>query len=409
MIKIEISNEMKELHRRYFIKYVRPNFEIKKYKKYRKNQIFTNNNNWNIFINIMNFCYKNSNKLAIGNVDELKNLNEQFNKIVTGFNNFLGDEKKETLEWILLDIFGYHKFIERTIYDVIIDRAKNICKEDTYNKIVEGVILNCYKILFNGENLNYNYSDYIGREKIEELIRKKVYKNTILNNFHQSYFKKLKLWSPYTLVFMSNLRVCPYCNRQYITPLITGTGRMRADLDHFLPKSTYPYFSMSLYNLIPCCKFCNSSLKRTKEFEFVDLHPYQDTIGDHFRYFVEYTNPQNIVLTVKEQSHRVHSFLDTFKIKELVRYHDSIGKEFIQKRLCYPNERLQDLLDCKMIIFQNEKQLQAAIIGYVPEENEINNEVLAKLRRDLAEQLGFISIGGKNEDKKLLEELKCLL
>ncbi len=54
-------------------------------------------------------------------------------------------------------------------------------------------------------------------------------------------------WTPYTFVFMSGVRVCPYCNRQYITPIYQHineknnetngeTHKLRPDLDHFFSK-----------------------------------------------------------------------------------------------------------------------------------------------------------------------------
>ena len=78
-------------------------------------------------------------------------------------------------------------------------------------------------------------------------------------------------WCAYTFVIMLGLRVCPYCNEQYIAPILTHKGRVRADLDHFFSKKKYPFFALSIYNLIPCCKFCNSSLKGEKIF-IIKIH-----------------------------------------------------------------------------------------------------------------------------------------
>jgi 5-methylcytosine-specific restriction endonuclease McrA len=53
------------------------------------------------------------------------------------------------------------------------------------------------------------------------------------------------------------LTVCPYCNRNYVNNL--SKNKASAQLDHFIDKSTYPIFALSLYNLIPCCQACNHS------------------------------------------------------------------------------------------------------------------------------------------------------
>lgn len=60
-----------------------------------------------------------------------------------------------------------------------------------------------------------------------------------------------------------NLRVCPYCGDTYIYPSKKNKdGKIsivKPQLDHFLPKSKYPFFAMSFYNLIPSCTPCNLS------------------------------------------------------------------------------------------------------------------------------------------------------
>lgn len=62
--------------------------------------------------------------------------------------------------------------------------------------------------------------------------------------------------------------VCPYC-----TILSTQT------LDHYLPKKTYPEFSILSQNLVPSCGTCNKPRDfRTKTGERALIHPYFDNI-----------------------------------------------------------------------------------------------------------------------------------
>lgn len=62
----------------------------------------------------------------------------------------------------------------------------------------------------------------------------------------------------------NDLRCCPYCNAEYVYSL-EGKTRLdwtaRSPLDHFFPRSLYPYFATALCNLIPCCSRCNSGSK----------------------------------------------------------------------------------------------------------------------------------------------------
>lgn len=66
---------------------------------------------------------------------------------------------------------------------------------------------------------------------------------------------------------------CPYCG---------GIGRP-GTLDHYLPKSKYPQFSVLPSNLLPCCRDCNSGSKQTSIATCPEeqvIHPYYDY--DHF-------------------------------------------------------------------------------------------------------------------------------
>lgn len=67
-----------------------------------------------------------------------------------------------------------------------------------------------------------------------------------------------------------HMSTCSYCNAQYaITTGEDKNGRRWAmyQLDHFKPKSRYPYLCVSFYNLQPCCANCNQH-KSTEDAEF---------------------------------------------------------------------------------------------------------------------------------------------
>jgi len=44
-------------------------------------------------------------------------------------------------------------------------------------------------------------------------------------------------------------------------PVEVSSMRNHFTLDHVIPKADYPLFSLSLYNLVPCCSSCNSKFK----------------------------------------------------------------------------------------------------------------------------------------------------
>lgn len=63
-----------------------------------------------------------------------------------------------------------------------------------------------------------------------------------------------------------NLRTCPYCNRNYIFSVKIKRRKknlqifdttLKPQIDHFFPKSIFPFLGASFFNLIPTCGFCN--------------------------------------------------------------------------------------------------------------------------------------------------------
>ena len=62
-----------------------------------------------------------------------------------------------------------------------------------------------------------------------------------------------------------DLAVCPYCNRNFIKSIRVkqnAAGRdiyVKGQLDHFYPRSLYPYLAICKHNLVPSCPSCNGA------------------------------------------------------------------------------------------------------------------------------------------------------
>lgn len=85
---------------------------------------------------------------------------------------------------------------------------------------------------------------------------------------YDSFSKRKTTWGAYDLVRAHGLRICPYCQLHHVSYYVSNDNeafRMRPPLDHFYPKSVYPYLAVSLCNLIPSCTQCNSSVKRDED------------------------------------------------------------------------------------------------------------------------------------------------
>ena len=87
-------------------------------------------------------------------------------------------------------------------------------------------------------------------------------------------------WNRHKLLSLMGIQVCPYCQRNYISSFEENNDkRTTADLDHFYPKSFYPFLALSLYNFIPSCQICNSRFKGSKD-TYNSVYPYEESFDD---------------------------------------------------------------------------------------------------------------------------------
>jgi len=124
----------------------------------------------------------------------------------------------------------------------------------------------------------YNFLKSKKGKKLKEKFYKVFYYEGFCNNLNTiKYQGKDVHWNAYTFIESLKVKTCPYCNASISHLYLGKTGKTRPTLDHFLDKGTMPYFSISLFNLIPSGYTCNSSFKKSKQFSiFTHLHPYVD-------------------------------------------------------------------------------------------------------------------------------------
>lgn len=79
-----------------------------------------------------------------------------------------------------------------------------------------------------------------------------------------------------TLLNQLDIKTCPYCNLSYTYATVSGKKR-RPQLDHFYSKTKYPALSLSFYNLIPSCPYCNFA-KGDKD---IGVNPYTRGFGEN--------------------------------------------------------------------------------------------------------------------------------
>jgi hypothetical protein len=223
--------------------------------------------------------------------------------------------------------------------------------------------------------------------------------------FYETYDK----WDAYALAADLNITVCPYCNRQY-TFTIGNTSRKgtRPQFDHFFDKATYPYLALSFYNLIPSCNICNSNLKGSEKFDLdSNIHPYIEGFDERLKFSIK---PKNIsFLNGVSTSYRIKLKLNTsmtianndlkkmlknsivFRLNSIYNKHKDYVDEIIQKSIAYNDDYYIDLFNRhKGTLFNSIDDVKKMVLSNYITKDELGNRILAKLTKDIAEELGIL-------------------
>jgi len=204
-----------------------------------------------------------------------------------------------------------------------------------------------------------------------------------------------------------NLKVCPYCNRNYIFNFRKNKkNQATAQLDHFYDKSTYPYFALSMYNLVPSCSTCNQRKLNKDVLVNPIFNPYKDNIHNHIRFKsseilsldalkekdLDFFSEERIGISIEEKTTdaKTNEHLKTFNIEGLYNNHKDIIAELYQTRIIYSDEYIDELLEkFGGTVFKDKEDLLRLITcGYVDDES-LNKRPLSKLIKDISTELGL--------------------
>lgn len=209
-----------------------------------------------------------------------------------------------------------------------------------------------------------------------------------------------------------NIKSCVYCNTQYgLTVKHNGKTKLLFHLDHYFPKINFPFLSLSFYNLIPCCASCNMS-KTSKEYNLQEnIHPYEDDLhsiakynvndGDLTRYLLtlDESNIQiklelrNIHIGNPKMEEKLNHFKGEFKLESQYTQFTDIAAELFLKSVYYNPSRKKEIIGLfktSSSINLDVEMINRFIIGNYTEDKNLLKRPLAKLMKDLSEQIKLI-------------------
>lgn len=274
---------------------------------------------------------------------------------------------------------------------------------------IEGIILRYNEIILAKPNeLNLLIEDF----------NMLLTKYEITTEFHESVTKAL-MYSDLReklvpLIQDIKIKACVYCNAQLTTVVDIDTYKNtsiiygykkgdiktklgRFELDHFQPKSHFPFLASSFYNLIPCCSNCNKTKSSkpskfnfyTEEFKEIDAFAFILTDDSKDKYLLS-KNPDDLVVQfihINGNTELLENHKDLFHIEQLYDTQRDVIEELALIEQCYNDSAKADLIENYKALFQNKEMLNRIIIGNYSSPEDIHKRPLAKFTQDIAIEL----------------------
>jgi len=252
-------------------------------------------------------------------------------------------------------------------------------------------------------------------EKLKKIINSEINKELcgVFKNMRTILYENNTIHSVISKFFIEKsnelqIKSCYYCNIDFVNVYKeAGNKKYHFTLDHVLPKSKYPYFSISLFNLVPSCYTCNSKLKLANEFsinnDLAKICPSSEgfnfdenttftlefNINDsNFKSKIEKIQQiEDVIIDLKNKysNNGVKEFIDIFDLQGRYEYHKNICFDLIDKRKKYPDKEISNIATLiKRDVFTVKKDIFGLEIF------ESTNAPFEKYKQDIAEQLGIV-------------------
>lgn len=226
------------------------------------------------------------------------------------------------------------------------------------------------------------------KKRLYELILEAMRYDAVRDKEYLSYIKKI------------GIKSCIYCNAQFSVTTKATNGRLsgKYELDHFYPKSTYPFLSTSFFNLALSCSHCNKS--KSDKTALFSLFVTDYNLIDRFSFSLDKRSMLRYLLTQNEQELKIiFSSVDAnltadheslFHITELYNEHKDIVEEIIWKSKIYNKSYTDSLSDSFCKLFPQTSNFNRFILGNYDNPSDMHKRPMSKLIQDIARQLKLI-------------------
>lgn len=230
---------------------------------------------------------------------------------------------------------------------------------------------------------------YVDRPIKNKIVEALGYKK-LRDNFYAHYFHLL------------GLKNCVYCNAQMALAIKTSRNGFSAkfDVDHYNPKSKFPWMCISLFNLYPSCVPCN----RAKGSKPVFFKLYSDeasklkksdfsfrlTAEAKSRYLttrdyrsLEFTFDEPVRPTGYQSHNKV------FHISEVYATQLDVAEQLLLSSQMYDTANKKALYTSFSKLGLSPELFQRVILGTYPNARDIHKRAMSKFIQDIAKDLGL--------------------
>lgn len=198
-----------------------------------------------------------------------------------------------------------------------------------------------------------------------------------------------------------DIKTCVYCNAQYAFSHSLGRNHFQNyEIDHWMPKSKYPYLCTSFYNLQPSCPKCNKSKSNRDDIlpfclytkDSAKLNPFDFNLDNaSCAMYLATHDRSKLEISFNAREAGLKDWMDNlFHISFQYQAHKDVVEELVWKKKIY-NKTIQEIYkeSFKGLGF-NAVDFNRFILGNYGKEEDILKRPLSKLMQDVAKHLGII-------------------
>jgi len=207
----------------------------------------------------------------------------------------------------------------------------------------------------------------------------------------------------------SNLKTCVYCNAQstlVIEKKFYDNKKRRVkhvlaklQLDHYYPKSKYPFLCTSFFNLYPTCANCNLAKGSKKALfelytttENLDLFNFKIDDKSIINYLLKFSLHQLKVglESISGDDDLLKNHNELFQIESVYESHKDVAEELVLKYHANPQSYRKILEKKYSKLFPDPSTIDRLLVGNYTKPEELGKRPMAKYTQDIARQLKLI-------------------